>query len=89
MEQRFSEKVLTDIGATVVKLLREHSQDINKALSDMPEEDVGKGIKIGLNVGLAPLGESLFSTIKIKFATGKKVADSAVVDPTKPALPGI
>lgn len=89
MQQQFSEEILIRIGETMVTLLREHTSDITRAIVDLPAEDYKKGVKIGINIKLSPIGDVILPSIKLKFKTGKDVADSAIVELKQEKIPGM
>lgn len=89
-QQRFQEKTAVGIGDTITGMLRDYSSDVNKALADLPDEQLKKGVKISINVKLEPKGANeILPSVKMKFATGKTVADSAIVDLKQEKLPGV
>ena len=90
MTERFQEKTAVGIGDTITTMLREYTSDINKAINDLPDDQLKKGVKICINIKLEPKGDlDVLPSLKLKFATGKTVADSAIVDLKQEHLPGV
>lgn len=90
LDNLFGEKEVVAIGEHVTRLLREWTKDVRKALVDSRDDEggVAKPVKIGMNITLEEMGGKVFPEIKLKFATGKKIADTAKVEVDQAAIPG-
>lgn len=85
---RFTETMAVAIGTQLTTLLREYTEDINKAISDLPG-DAKQLVKIKSNVELTMINQDVLPVIKFGFATGKKIADESIVELKQEKFDGV
>jgi hypothetical protein len=86
MAEQFGELEAAGIGEGVTQLLREWTLDIRKAILDAENDENCKGdptVAIGFKVKLVIVDEKIHSFVDVKFATGKKISDTAAIAPAQ------
>lgn len=90
-ETKLKDTLSIAIGNTITQLLREWTTDIEKAIDDkkLAEDTDAVMVPLGLKIKLNVRGDDIQPTLELKFSTGKKIADTAEVNPNQLTIPEV